>query len=231
MVALEKLMPWLRRIARLLPLLALIVFCDSCSGFFVSESSIQSIAVSPTSVILKAAANATTPGDSFTLSSSATTVAGNTSDDTATAKWTSSNPAVVTVVSNTGVLSVVGTAANSTAVITATDGGQSSTCNVLTYTGAAPTAIVIGFPSTVAPSTLSPNQSFQLTATATLNGNANTNISNYATWTSDAPAIATVSSSGIVTVLNTTGTFTVTATANLANNTTVTGTSTTFTVI
>jgi hypothetical protein len=79
-----------RRFIRLLPAIALFLLVISCSGFFVSESSIQSVAVSPTAVILHVA-TATAVGDTYTLSSQSTTVGGTTADDTATAAWSSSN--------------------------------------------------------------------------------------------------------------------------------------------
>jgi hypothetical protein len=225
-------MPWFRcvafcRVARLLPLLAILLLCTSCSGFFVSNSSTASITVNPTSLLLKTAASATSPGDSYMLSASATTVGGTISDETSAAAWTSSNPTVVAV--SQGNLSVVGTAAGSTAVITATFGGQSATCNVLTYTGAAPTTLVVNFPTTISPSVIAPGTIFQVTATAALSG-INTDISKYVAWSSNATSIATVDVNGNVTVIGTPGTFTITAIATFAS-TTVQGTSTTFTVI
>jgi hypothetical protein len=234
MVPLEELMPWLRReslrrIACLLPVLALIVFCGSCSDFWVSDSSIASVAVSPTSLLLKAAASDGTGGDTYSLSASATSVGGTTTDETTSAAWTSSVPAAVTVGASTGKLTVVGSAA-ATSVIKATFGGQSGTANILIFTGTAPSSIAINFPTSIVPSSIATGATFQVTATTTLDGNSNTNISSYVTWSSNATAIATVDTNGNVTVLTTAGTFTITATANLAGGS-VTGTSTTFTVI
>jgi hypothetical protein len=228
-------MPWLRReslrrIARLLPLLALIVFCGSCSDFWVSDSSTASVAVTPTALILKAAAADGTGGDTYSLSASATTVGGTTTDETTSAAWTSSVPAIVTVGANTGKLTVIGSAGNTTAIIKATFGGQSGTANVLTFTGTAPSSIAINFPTSIVPASVATGATFKVTATTTLNGNSNTDISSYVTWSSNATSIATVDTNGNVTVLTTAGTFTITATANLAGGS-VTGTSTTFTVI
>ncbi len=225
----------LRRVVRLLPLLALLAFCASCGDFFVSNSSIETVTVTPTAVILAAAANATTPGDSFSLKSSATTVGGTPSDDTATATWTSSAPTVVTV-SNAGVLSTVDTVGGDTATITATDGGQSGTSTVLTYTGTAPTSLSVNVLNGVIPSSITPGQTIQLAAAASINGNPNYNLSNYVSWTSSNNYAAVVNASGLVTVLSTATagtTFTITATANFgssAPSSTVTGVSTTFTI-
>jgi hypothetical protein len=225
----------LRRLLNILPLLALIVFCGSCNGFFVSNSSIEFVTVTPTSVILATAASATTPGDTYTLASSATTVGGTATVDTTTATWTSSAPTVVTA--NAGVLTVVGATGGSTATITATDGGQSGTSTVLTYTGTAPTTISINLPTGLVPSSIQPSQTIQLTATASLNANPSFNLSNFVSWTSSDTSVATVNTNGLVTVLSTATigtTFTITATANFgpsAPSATLSETSSSFTII
>jgi hypothetical protein len=202
------------------------LLCASCSDFWVSNSATATVTVSPTSFILKSAAAAGTPGDIATVTASATTVGGVTTDETAAATWTSSAPAVVTVTG--GQLSVVGTAPDSTATITATFGGQNATCSVLTFTGTAPTTIVINSPS----SAVTAGQVFRVTATASLSGNSTHDISSFVSWSSNAPAIATVDANGNVTVLTTAtagSNFIITATANFASGT-VTGQSTQFSV-
>jgi hypothetical protein len=234
---LEEIMTWfrratIRRIALLLPVLALFALGTACGDFWVSQNSTSTVAVSPNTVMLHAAASSTTPGDSYTLSLTATTVGGTQTDETTSATWTSSNTAAVTV--SQGQLSAVGNAASNVTITGAFD-GQSGTCKVMVYTGTAPSTLTVNYPSSIIPASVATGAQFQVTAVASINGNTNTNVSSYVTWTSNATSIATVDVNGNVTVLQSQGTFTITATANLGSSTgsptTVTGTSTTFTVI
>lgn len=212
------------RLVRLLPLLPVFLLCASCSDFFVSNSSIATLSVTPTAVILKAAGPGTPPnpaGDTFTLSASATTVGGTPTDETAAAIWKSSNAAVVTA--NAGVLTTVATTADQTATITATFGGQSGTSNVLTYILTTPTSLnSIAVPTGVNTGSVTPGQTFQLTVSASLSGNATHDLTQFVTWVSSNTSVATVSTTGVVTVLNTAtagGSFTITANANFAGST------------
>ncbi len=195
----------LRRVARLIPVLPLVMLCASCSDFWVSGSTIVSIKVSPTAVLLKAGA---TPADTFTLSSSALTASGSVEADTATAKWSSSNPSIVTAATG-GVITAATSTAFQTATITAKDGGETSTCAILTYTGNATTLSV----STPNGTSIAPGGSLQLAAT--LNGLTNFNLASYVTWTSSDTSVAVVSNTGLVTLVGTPSVtnFTVTATA------------------
>jgi hypothetical protein len=206
-------MSWFCRVARLLPVLPFVVLCASCSGFFLSETSIQTVTVSPTAVILQAGV---TPADSVTLSSSALTVGGTSTTDTTTAKWSSSNTAVATAAD--GVVTAAGSTGNQTATITATDGGQSGTCTVLTYTGTAPTALTLTL-AAAGDATPAVGQTFQVFAAASINNISNFNLSPYVTWTSSNTSIATVDINGNVTVLSTAtvgAQFTITATATFS---------------
>ncbi len=225
----------LRRVVRVLPVLASLAFCSSCDGFFVSNSSIQTLAVTPSAVILAVAPSVGTPGDTFSLKASATTVGGTATDATTTATWTSSDPSVATVTA--GKVTVVGTTGGSTATITAKESGQSGTATVLTYTGTAPAALSLNLPNGLLPTSITPGQIFALTAVATVNNNTSANISSDVVWTSSNTAAATVNANGVVTVLSTATTgisFTITATAYLgpaAATPTVSVTSSNFTIL
>jgi hypothetical protein len=227
-------MVWMRRAARLLPLVSLFLLCASCSDFWVSNSSTASVSLG-SGVILKAASSATAgDGDSDQLHLYANTVGGTTSEVTTSATWTSSNPAVATVTANGGLVQVVGTSGNVTVTITATYSGQTATATVLTYTGATPTALnaLGGIPTNSG--TLSLGQTFQLTASANLNGNSAQDITSYVTWVSSNTNAATVSSTGLVTVSSNSAEalaqFTITANASFAT-TTVPSPAASFTVI
>jgi len=218
-------MVWMRRAARLLPLIPLFLLCASCGDFWVSDSSTASVSLG-SGVILKAASSTTAgDGDTDQLHLYATTVGGTNTEVTTSATWTSSNTAVATVgtsgttpTTTPGLVQVVGTSGNVTVTITTKYTGQTATATVLTYTGAIP-AVAITIPSGVSSGALSPGQVFQLQATASpsLSGVANANISPYVTWVSSNTSVATVDTNGNVTVLSTAsvnGTFTITANAN-----------------
>jgi hypothetical protein len=184
----------------------------------VSDSSTASVSLG-SGVILKAASSSTAgDGESNQLHLYANTVGGTSSEVTTSAAWTSSNTAVATVTASGGLVQVVGTSGNVTVTITAKYNGQTATATVLTYTGAIP-AVAITIPSGISSGSLTPGQVFQLQATASpsLSGVANANISPYVTWISSNTSVATVDVNGNVTVLSTAsinGTFTITATAN-----------------
>jgi hypothetical protein len=228
MIALEKIMPQFRRamlrratfcrFVRLLPPLALFLLSASCNGFFVSESSIQSVAITPTAVLLK---GGLTPADSYSaLTSTATTVGGTQTTDTTTATWSSSSDPVVTV--KAGVLTAgASTTANATATVTAKDSGvTSNACSVVLYTGTAPTTLTVGNQTGV--TTFAAGTTFQAIATGTFTGDTNLSakgaMTPYVTWTpSSDTTIYTISSSGLVTVVSAGTGFAITATATFGS--------------
>jgi hypothetical protein len=201
-------MSCLRRVVRVLPIILLIALIASCDDFFVSNSSVVSVSVTPAAVLLKA--GNTPAADTYTFSSSALTAGGTTVNDTANATWSSNNSNAATAAAG-GVVTAVGTTGGLNATITAKDGGQSGTALVLTYTGTAPTTLSVNAPS----NSVSPGTSFSVTATApSLSGITNANITQYVTWSSSNTLVATVDNNGNVTVLSTaTSGFTITATA------------------
>ncbi len=220
----------LRKIIGLLPVLALIVFCGSCSDFFVSPSSIQTVTISPAAVLLRAS---TTPPDSYTaLSATSTTVSGTAATDT-TATWTSANTAIVTV-SSAGVLTAGTTISNTT--VTAKSGGVTSNpCAVVLYLGTAPATLSVESQSGA--TSFAAGTTFQAIATASFPGDTTLSASGaltpYVTWTSSdtTGSVATVNSAGVVTVVSAATPFTITATATFgaaASPSTVTGTSVSF---
>jgi hypothetical protein len=224
--------PVIRRTLTLFAVLPLIVLCAGCADFWVSDSSIQSVTVSPTALILKAAQTGppAVAGDSASISATATTVGG--SSVTTGFTWTSSDTTDFTVTS-AGSVTAIGTAADKTATITATNGGQSATCAILSYTGTTPTALnsIGGIPA--ASGQLSPGQTFQLTASANLSGNSSHDVTSYVSWVSSNTSAATVSTSGLVTVLSTAtaaAQFTITATATISG-TSISSPAASFTVL
>lgn len=216
-----------RRAVLLLFPLAMLLFAVSCEGFWVSNSSIQSVTVSPSAVLLQAGAS---PADTYTFSSTAITVGGSQSDDTATATWSSSDTTVATAAAG-GVVTAATTSSGQTATITATDSGKSGSATVLTYTGQSPTTLNLGYtlPTGVTPTTIPLGTSFPVTATGSLNGNTTYALTNYVTWTlSNNTAGATISGSTVTVPSTGThgGSFTVNATLTLgttASPNTVTG--------
>jgi hypothetical protein len=198
----------------LLTVLPLIVLCDGCAGFWLSDSSIQSVTLSPSAVFLK---SGVTPADSYTGMTASTQTVGGTTATTTTATWNSASTSIVTV-STAGVLTA-GTAATGNTTVTATAGGVASNpCTVVLYTGAAPTTISVG--SQTGAVSFAAGTSFQAIATAAFPGDPSLSTSGaitpYVTWSiSDTTGtIATVNTStGIVTVISAASPFTVTATA------------------
>jgi Big-like domain-containing protein len=195
------------RRAVLLPATAgLFLFIASCGDFFVSESSTQSISVTPAAVLLMAASASDTTGDTFQLKATATAVNGNTSDVTSTATW-SSNNSKITVTA--GLVTVNGdTTGGDTATITAKQSGASGSAGVFVFTGTTPTTLnLTGNTGTLAPG------NYQLTVKLP----DGTDVTRFVAWTSSNTTVATVTSTGLVTVLATAtsgATATVTATAN-----------------
>jgi hypothetical protein len=222
---------FIRRAVVAAPALALFLLCTSCNGFWVSQNAVASLAVSPGAILLAAAPSATTSGDTYDLVATAVTEGGTSETVTSTATWKTSAAAVATV--SAGVVTAETTSGAQTATISVTDGGYTVSTSVYTYTGTAPTTMSINVPGNITPTAVPTATSFQLTATADINGNTTENITNYVVWTSSSTSLATVNSTGEVTTLSTAGSFTITATAYLgssAPSSTITGTSTSFTI-
>lgn len=128
-----------------------------------------------------------------------------------TVTWSSNNTSVATVAANVitagATTAVVTAVTKGTANITATVEGKTVTVPVFVVD---PTVATVTVTATVPP-TFFVGQTLQATAVARDGGN-NTLTSFATTWTSSAPAVATVSASGLITAV-TAGTTTITATS------------------
>jgi hypothetical protein len=213
-----------RRVSCLLPALALFVLAASCNGFFVSNSTVTSVAITPTAVLLKAGLATADSNSSNPLSVTANT-AGNGPVSNPTVTWTSSDPSVVAVAASstgTGVLTAgTSTTANATATVTAKDGSvTSNVCTVVLYTGTAPTSLNVA--SQNGATTFAAGTTFQAIASGTFTGDTSLSVAGaltpYVTWSTsdDTGTIVTISTTGIVTVVGTSS-FTVTATATFGD--------------
>ncbi len=146
--------------------------------------------------VVNLAAIQVNPGPSTILAQGTTgqfTAVGVLSDLTTTTlgvTWTSSNPAVANV-SATGLVTALSAG---TTVISARSGSITGG-STLTVT---PTGVKT-LQVTPNPVELSPGLTQQLTATGVFEDDTNQNVTNQATWTSSAPNVAAVSSSGLVT--------------------------------
>ena len=155
---------------------------------------VASVSVTPSSASL-------TIGGTAQLSATAKDANGNTLSGR-TATWSSDDNAVATVDAN-GLVTAVGAGS---AKVTATIDGVSASA---TITGAAVAAASVA----VSPSTVSVAEGATTTLTATVkDAQGNTLAGRALTWSSDDAAVATVSSSGVVTGISP-GTATITATA------------------
>src|SRR5690242_12998047 len=108
--------------AVLLLILSLSFVTSGCGNFFVSGNSLNTIALTPTSVFL-------TVGNTKQFTANGTTVNGDSKDVTSSAKWSSSSAGVATV--NAGLVTAVA-AGNTT--ITASQDGVQNTAGVIVNT-------------------------------------------------------------------------------------------------
>jgi hypothetical protein len=179
-----------------------------CSGFFVSENAINSITLSPGSVLLKT-------GESISISATAFTVGGKMSDVSSQATWTTNDGSIATV---DGTGKVTAGSNGGTTTVKAKDGGESATANVVVSTGAIPTVMNVN-----GNTQLVVGSKYQYTAVAALNGQVSFDLTPFVTWISSNSSVATVSSTGLVTAIATCGGFSGTScptiTASIATST------------
>ncbi len=184
------------------------------ASVIVTSATLTSVSVSPTA---------------FTLAEGTTqqlTVTGQYSDGssqnlTNSSVYTTSGASTATV-SSTGLVTATG--GTGVATIMATDSGQSGTAVVTAAPG-----ILTSVAITPATPTIPKGLTEQFTATGTYNVVTTANITNQVQWTSSAPRVATINSSGLATAVGA-GTTTITATAPPATTNLSTPATTTLTV-
>lgn len=113
------------------------------------------------------------------------------------ATWTSSNPAVAAVSNSAGSKGLVTTLAVGQAIITATIGNVSASAPI-TVTPATLVAIQV----TPTNPTVAKGFTKQLTATGIFSDNSTQNLTTQVTWSSSAPAVATINNTGLAATLN-----------------------------
>ncbi len=155
---------------------------SGCGNFFVSNSSLDHVTLSPTAVLL-------VPTDTQQFSATAVNVGGSQSDITSKATWTSSAPAVATV-SSAGLV----TAASqlSTTTITAASGSVKGTALVMVV--ASPLPANLSVTSNASAGNVPVGSTAQLNALI-----GSTNVNQVVTWSSSNTSAATVNNSGVVT--------------------------------
>ncbi|HEV8523176.1 MAG TPA: Ig-like domain-containing protein [Terriglobales bacterium] len=175
----------LRLFVAFLALLVCALMVFGCDDFFVDDSDLVSISVSPASDTIEVA-------ETQPFTATGTLAGGGTRDVTDTATWTSSNTAIATI-NTAGV--AVGVSPGSTN-ITASQGGVSATVG-LTVDQPALSSISIT-PTNPTPLDAS-NPTQQFTADGTFSDSSTRNITNAVTWNSSNTNVATISSSGLAT--------------------------------
>ena len=196
--------------------LVILVGCGSPGSS--NAERVGSSAQAVTGVTLKSIAVSPTPsklfeGATVQLSASGSYKDGTTQDLTQSVAWTSSNTAVAAV-SAAGLVTAIG---KGSATITATDGtvkGKASITVPLTMTSLAVTP---------GSTTLPAHTTQAVKATASYDNNTTKNVTTAVTWTSSNPAVATVSSTGLV-VTVAPGTATLQASSTAASSAPVVGT-------
>lgn len=156
----------------------------SCGGsFFVSQSTVVSLALSPTNPTMQV-------GETEQFVATGTTAKGDTLDVTPGVTWSSTKQGVATV-SSTGLMTAV---ADGVSVIHATY-EEGSTQTIVTVTSATLSSITISPLGT----TISVGGTQQYTATGTYSDGSSRDVTGSVTWTSDYTNVATISTAGLAT--------------------------------
>ncbi len=166
-------------------LLTALLFSGCGSGFFPSSTEVTAITLSPTSAYI-------TPTTTQQFTATATFGNNSSGDVTSQVTWTSSSPTVATVDSSGLVTGV----AVGTTTITAKSYNSSVTATAL-VTVSSTTIVSIAVTPANPSISLSADQQQQFTATATYSNGTMGNITTSATWTTSAPSVATITSTGL----------------------------------
>ena len=169
----------------------------------VNVQNVSSIAVTP-------AAPTIADGTTIQFHALATLADGTTQDVTTSSKWSTANPAAVTIISGPQLTGIASGIAPGNSTITAVFGSVSGQAS-LTVTNATLSSIAI---TPTAPQSISVGSTVQYKATATFSDSTTQDVTTLVTWTSSDPAVAVVSLSGIATTTGT-GSTMIKATADI----------------
>jgi len=176
---------WLRSVVRFLPLAVAGVSLSACNN----STSVAPTTLSSISVTGAVPAIGSTSQYICTVTFSDST----TKDVTSQATWVSFNPSVATV-SSSGVVTAV---APGTSVLEATYQGDAGTLDLTVTSGSGATISSLDITGTV-PAT---GSSSQFTSTVTFSDGTTQDVTSMASWVSFNKAVATVSSTGVVTAV------------------------------
>ena len=187
----------------------IMLLAPGCGNFFVSNNSVVSLAVTPNNTSVP-------PGKTQQFTATATLGSGGTQDFTSQVTWTSSATSIATI--NSAGLATAVAIGNTTITAVSTSGSSGSkvtATTTLTVSNQVLTSIAV----TPANGTLRIGQTQQYVATGTFSDNTTRDITNSVTWSSSSTAIATVSSTGLVTAVGA-GNANITATSGTITNST-----------
>ncbi len=176
----------------------------SCGSFFISDSTVTQITLSPTNPSIQV-------GDTTNFTATGTRADGRTMDVTPGATWTSTHPEIATI-SSTGV--ATGVSVGTTRIDCKYQEGDASTFVTVTN------GTLVSIKVTPANQSITIGQTLNMAATATYSDGTTRDITASVTWTSNTPSIATITQSGLATGVAR-GSTTITATSGGTSGSTV----------
>ncbi len=180
-----------------------------CGNFFPSSHEIVSIRITPTSfyVLVDGTAQFTANG---TFGNNST------GDVTKQVTWSSSDTSIATIDSS-GKATAAGTLSSGQKFATTSISAKSGSVNSNNAAMTVATLHVMSMSVSPGSQTITSGSQFQFTATATLTDNTGINATNISSWSSSNSAVATVSSTGLVTAVSP-GSATITASLDNQNS-------------